>query len=68
MPFHLGGLAVNELIERWKKRAVKINKDADCFESEGDLVNAALLRVRASTMVGMIVELKKFTDKQNEQS
>lgn len=59
---------MNELIERWKKRAVKINKDADSFKSEGDLISAALLRVRASTMVGMIVELKEFTNKQNEQS
>ncbi len=59
---------MNELIERWKKRAVKINKDADSFKREGDLISAALLRVRASTMAGMIVELKEFTNKQNEQS
>ena len=68
MPFHLGGLAVNELVERWKNRAEKLYADADACEKEGNMVEASLLSARALMVLSMAVELVSFIERKNEQS
>ena len=68
MPLHIGGLAVNELVERWKNRAEKLYADADACEKEGNMVEASLLSARALIVISMAVELMSFIERKNEQS
>ena len=68
MPLYTGGLAVNELVERWKNRAEKLYADADACEKEGNMVEASLLTARAVMILSMAVELVGFIERKNEQS